>query len=92
MSPFLCRFKSVLLLPLNPLQCWYVQGIAGVPVFSGIGFRLVWWASATILTIMFLSWYAARIKARPELSPTFAIDQERRQELKSDEPALISRA
>lgn len=72
---------------LNPFNVGIAQGIAGVPVFSGIGFRLVVWASATVLTIIFLSWYAARIKARPELSPTFLLDQERRQEMKSDELA-----
>lgn len=72
---------------LNPFNVGIAQGIAGVPVFSGIGFRLIVWATATILTIMFLSWYAARIKARPELSPTFAIDQERRREVKNDELA-----
>ncbi|MBY0346479.1 MAG: YfcC family protein, partial [Neisseriaceae bacterium] len=63
---------------LNPFNVGIAQGIAGVPVFSGIGFRLIIWAIATALTIAFLMWYAARIKKNPTLSPTFAIDQERR--------------
>ncbi len=63
---------------LNPFNVGIAQGIAGVPVFSGIGFRLIVWALATAVTIIFLMWYAARIKKNPQLSPTFALDQERR--------------
>jgi uncharacterized ion transporter superfamily protein YfcC len=63
------------------------QGIAVVPVFSGIGFRLVVWLLATSLTIAFLMWYAARIKKNPKLSPTFEIDQEKRQHLRSSDLA-----
>ncbi|MBC3882274.1 putative basic amino acid antiporter YfcC [Undibacterium sp. LX40W] len=69
---------------LNPFNVGIAQGIAGVPVFSGIGFRIVVWALATTLTIAFLMWYAARIKAQPQLSPTYALDQEKRQQLGSD--------
>lgn len=65
---------------LNPFNVGIAQGIAGVPVFSGIGFRLIVWFFATALTIIFLMWYAARIKKNPQLSPTYDIDQERRLE------------
>lgn len=64
---------------LNPFNVGIAQGIAGVPLFSGIGFRFIVWILATTITIVFLMWYAARIKANPRLSPTFALDQERRQ-------------
>lgn len=70
---------------LNPFNVGIAQGIAGVPLFSGIGFRLVAWLLATVVTIAFLSWYAARIKKNPLLSPTFAIDEEKRKNLKIDE-------
>ena len=63
---------------LNPFNVGVAQGIAGVPLFSGIGFRLVVWAIATTLTIAFLMWYAARIKRQPALSPTFEMDQVKR--------------
>jgi uncharacterized ion transporter superfamily protein YfcC len=65
---------------LNPFNVGIAQGIAGVPVFSGMGYRLVVWAAATLVTIAFLMWYAARVKANPALSPTFVLDQTRRQE------------
>ena len=61
---------------LNPFNVGIAQGIAGVPVFSGIGFRLVVWLLATVITIAFLMWYAARIKQQPELSPVYALDQQ----------------
>lgn len=69
---------------LNPFNVGIAQGIAGIPVFSGIGFRFVIWLLATALSIAFLMWYAARVKARPELSPSFAIDQMRRREQGAD--------
>lgn len=69
---------------LNPFNVGIAQGIAGVPVFSGIAFRLVVWVIATACTIAFLMWYAARIKKNPQLSPTYAIDQERRQQQTGD--------
>lgn len=72
---------------LNPFNVGVAQGIAGIPVFSGIGFRLVVWATATAITVAFLLRYAARIKANPSASPTFALDEERRQQQPRDDLA-----
>ncbi|SFC71450.1 YfcC family protein [Massilia yuzhufengensis] len=66
---------------LNPFNVGIAQGIAGVPVFSGIGYRLVVWAVATFVTVAFLMWYAARVKQNPALSPTFVLDQTKRKEM-----------
>ncbi|CAN7723468.1 MULTISPECIES: YfcC family protein [Duganella] len=65
---------------LNPFNVGIAQGIAGVPVFSGWGYRLIVWFIATAITIVFLMWYAARVKKTPELSPTYALDLEKRRE------------
>jgi uncharacterized ion transporter superfamily protein YfcC len=65
---------------LNPFNVGIAQGIAGVPVFSGMGYRLIVWAAATFVTIAFLMWYAARVKRNPALSPTFVLDQAKRLE------------
>ena len=70
---------------LNPFNVGVAQGIAGVPLFSGIGYRLVVWAIATTVTIAFLMWYAARIKRTPSLSPTFEMDQLKRAHLNTAE-------
>ena len=65
---------------LNPFNVGIAQGIAGVPLFSGMGYRMIVWLIATAATIAFLMWYAARIKRHPERSPTFQLDQEKRAE------------
>ncbi|RYF02751.1 MAG: putative basic amino acid antiporter YfcC [Oxalobacteraceae bacterium] len=65
---------------LNPFNVGIGQGIAGVPVFSGMGYRLIVWAAVTAVTIAFLMWYAARVKRTPTLSPTFILDQAKRKE------------
>lgn len=66
---------------LNPFNVGIAQGIAGVPVFSGMGYRLIVWAACTFVTIAFLMWYAARVKRNPTLSPTYVLDQTKRQEM-----------
>ena len=69
---------------LNPFNVGVAQGIAGVPVFSGMGYRIVAWAAATLVTILFMMWYAARIKRDPTKSPTYALDLKKRKELVPD--------
>ncbi|MCV2358831.1 YfcC family protein [Paucibacter sp. TC2R-5] len=68
---------------LNPFNVGVAQSIAGVPMFSGLGYRLICWAIATTLTIAFLMWYAAGIKRTPELSPCFELDEDKRKHLKT---------
>jgi uncharacterized ion transporter superfamily protein YfcC len=76
---------------LNPFNVGIAQGIAGIPVFSGIGYRLLVWALATAATIAFLMWYAARVKADPQRSPTYALDQEKRQAMPADDDTSLTR-
>ncbi len=66
---------------LNPFNVGIAQGIADVPVFSGIPYRLLVWSVTTAITIVFLMWYAARIKRDPTRSPTFELDNDKRREL-----------
>lgn len=69
---------------LNPFNVGVAQGIAGVPLFSGIGYRLIVWCLATLVTIAFLMWYAARVRRHPPLSPTYMLDCDKRQEATLD--------
>lgn len=50
---------------LNPFTIGVAQGIADVPLFSGMGLRVALWAITTTLAIAFVMWYAARVKADP---------------------------
>jgi uncharacterized ion transporter superfamily protein YfcC len=65
---------------LNPFNVGIAQGIAGVPVFSGMGYRVIVWFIATLATVLFMMWYAARVKKDPTRSPTYALDIEKRAE------------
>lgn len=66
---------------LNPFNVGIAQGIAGVPVFSGLEYRLFVWCITTIVSVAFMMWYAARIKKNPEKSPTYALDNQKRAEM-----------
>ncbi|WP_373987103.1 YfcC family protein [Duganella sp. BuS-21] len=75
---------------LNPFNVGIAQGIAGIPMFSGMGYRLVVWVLATAVTVIFLMWYAARVKAVPERSPTFHLDQDKRHSMPVDDHAALT--
>ncbi len=66
---------------LNPFTVQISQGIAGVPLGSGIYYRLVVWAVVTAVAIAWVMVYAARIKADPKRSIMYDLDQARREEL-----------
>jgi uncharacterized ion transporter superfamily protein YfcC len=61
---------------LNPFTVGVAQGIADLPLFSGIEFRLVMWVVFTSISILFVSRYAAKIKKNPALSPVHSLDSE----------------
>lgn len=63
---------------LNPFNVGIAQGIAEVPLFSGIGYRVICWAVSTTAAILFLLWYVNRLKKNPQISPMYAEDSERR--------------
>jgi uncharacterized ion transporter superfamily protein YfcC len=63
---------------LNPFTVGVAQGIAEVPLFSGIGFRIALWAGVTALAIAVVMWHAHRVRRDPRRSPTFEIDEELR--------------
>jgi len=49
---------------LNPFTIGVGQGIAGLPLFSGLGYRLIVWAILTAVSAVYLSLYARRIRGR----------------------------
>jgi len=63
---------------LNPFNVGIAQGIAEVPLFSGIGYRMICWAISTTVAILFLLWYVGRLKKNPKISPMYKEDEERR--------------
>ena len=63
---------------LNPFNVGIAQGIADVPIFSGIGYRVICWLISTAVAILFVLYYVKKMRKNPEKSPTFKEDIERR--------------
>mgnify|MGYP004443684363 FL=1 len=59
---------------LNPFTIGIAQGIAEVPIFSGIEYRLFCWVVLTVIAIVFVLLYAKRVKRHPEKSPVYKLD------------------
>ncbi len=60
---------------LNPFTVGIAQGLASVPLFTGIEYRTFCWAVLTIASILCILWYAARIRKDPSKSPMFEADE-----------------
>ena len=63
---------------LNPFNVGIAQGIAGVPIFSGIGYRIIVWFFANAAAIGFVMYYLKKLRANPKISPMFLEDTERK--------------
>jgi uncharacterized ion transporter superfamily protein YfcC len=59
---------------LNPFTIGIAQELSGLPMFSGIGYRLVCWVIITAVGVGYTLWYAGRIRNNPERSPVFEED------------------
>ena len=62
--------------PLNIHTTIVAQKIAGLPLYSGIGYRFVCFGVFYVITNIYLIRYALKIKANPTLSPVYDIDQQ----------------
>ncbi len=67
---FACAF-------INPFTVGVAQGIAGVPLYSGLGYRIGAWVLVTSVVITYVMIYARRVKRNPELSIVRDIDLQR---------------
>jgi uncharacterized ion transporter superfamily protein YfcC len=70
---------------LNPFTVQISQAIAGVPLGSGIYYRILVWVIATALAIVWVMVYAARVKADPTRSIMYDLDRQRREEIEKAE-------
>jgi uncharacterized ion transporter superfamily protein YfcC len=60
---------------LNPFTIGIAQGIAELPLFSGLEYRTICWVLINIVGIGFVLRYAKRIKVHPEKSPVYKEDE-----------------
>ena len=56
---------------LNPFTVGVAQGIAELPLFSGMAYRFLVWVVVTAIAIGFVMRYARKVSRNPELSPVF---------------------
>lgn len=59
---------------LNPFTIGIAQGLADLPAFSGLNYRLLCWCVFTLAGIVFVLCYARRIRRNPQASPMYAAD------------------
>ena len=59
---------------LNPFTIGIAQGIAEIPLFTGIGYRAVCWVVLTVVGIVFVLWYANKVKKNPQSSIMYEDD------------------
>lgn len=62
---------------MNPFTLQVAQGIAGLPILSGMGYRIMMYVAYLVLTSCFIMAYASRIKKNPEKSPMYLEDRAR---------------
>ena len=60
---------------MNPFTMQVAQGIAGLPILSGMGYRVVMYVTYLLVTSAFIMMYASRVKKSPEISPMYHEDQ-----------------
>lgn len=53
---------------MNPFTIGVAQGIVGLPIFSGFNYRVVIYAVSTIIAMVYIYWYARRVKKDPQIS------------------------
>jgi len=59
---------------LNPFTIGIAQGLSGIPLFTGIEYRLFTWIILNFVGIAYILRYAKKIKKDPKLSPVFEDD------------------
>lgn len=62
---------------MNPFTVGVAQGIAELPLFSGLGFRLVCYLLMVALTTIFIYRYAGKVRKDPTRSLMYEIDKTR---------------
>ncbi len=73
---------------LNPFTIGIAQGLADLPLFSGIEYRIFCWFIINGVGFFFILRYAAKIKRNPQLSPMYELDEYWRKRGEAQEEAI----
>jgi uncharacterized ion transporter superfamily protein YfcC len=77
--PFLGAAAGFAGATLNPFTVGIAQGIAELPLYSGLEYRILVWVISTASMITFVTLYASKVKKDPARSIVYELDQNRRQ-------------
>ena len=75
--PFLGAAAGFAAAFFNPFTVGIAQSISGVPLYSGLVYRLITWVIGTTVIIAYVMRYARKVKRNPEISLVLDIDRER---------------
>jgi uncharacterized ion transporter superfamily protein YfcC len=75
--PFLGAAAGFAAAFFNPFTVGIAQGLAGLPLYSGFGYRVVTWFIGTAVMIAWVMVYAARVKKNPQMSIVYELDRSR---------------
>lgn len=59
---------------LNPFTIGIAQGLSGIPLFTGIEYRMFSWIVINLVGIIYVLRYAKKVKKDPKISPVFEDD------------------
>lgn len=65
---------------MNPFNVAVAQGLAGIPIYSGSGLRIILWSVFTTSLIVYLFRYTKKIKRDPKTSLSFESDRHFREQ------------
>ncbi|MFH1452670.1 MAG: YfcC family protein [Armatimonadota bacterium] len=69
----------------NPFTVGIAQNFAGIPLYSGLEYRIIIWIITTTVTITFVMLYAGKIYKNPNLSPVHDLDKLRKDKIEKDQ-------
>ena len=74
---------------MNPFTVGVAQGIAEIPLFSGMGIRFIIWLIFVAFSIAFVMIYAKKVKKNPETSLMYEIDKRRTMDDAEHDPIIM---
>lgn len=69
---------------MNPFSVAIAQGVSGVPVLSGAGFRMIMWITFTAFGVIYTLNYARKVKKNPQSSIAYETDAYFREDFKAE--------
>lgn len=67
----------------NPFTVGIAQELSGVPLYSGLAYRIIVWTIITSVTIAFVMIYANKIHKNPKASPVYDLDCAKKEKMES---------